>query len=218
MAADGGAGGEANESLQCPTEAQLAVLAAFLEDFDASVGLLAGHPSAAEVTGFLLAPALPKPPGVAGFFAGPLIAPCAEPSMFDPFCQEGRCSRIECTGDGAGWINHVYLDEAPLEAGEDVFEEVTLDNAWSDGADTTALSLEVRATDGDGLSWDLSATGTLGPDAGTLVVVFPALFEAEATLEYGTDRTGHTGSLEIGGHLVATVPPDGGLEPVADCP
>src|SRR5688572_24640045 len=102
--ADGGGGSSAG----CAPDEVLAPLNDFLSAFDGSSSALAGHAGSFEATGFFLAPGLPGPTSIiAEFFS--IFMGCTEAVLFDPACVMGRCTQLECTGRGGGWINHYTL-------------------------------------------------------------------------------------------------------------
>ena len=185
-------------------------------DLVASADLLATHPSENEVTGFLSAPGLPEPPALAASFAGPLVMTCSDPLLYDEFCEEGRCSQIECTGRGPGWINHVWVE--PALAGEWTFEEVHVHLRWSGGTGT-AFDITTTSTAPGGVDVSLTGEGTMDVDAMSVIETFPAMHDAGPTvLEYADDAAGFSGQLTIADVVVADVDVAGHLVPTGDCP
>lgn len=188
-----------------------------MHDMDATAGLLAGHPSQGEVTGFLLAPGLPTPPAYPATFAG-LFMPCMEPVLYDPYCESGGCSQIECTGSGAGWIEHVYLDEA-FEDGDWTFAEVHIHLRWNDGATGTFIDLTTVSAGPDGIDMSMTADGLMDAEDFTVLETFPNMHEAgETALEYTHDDMGYSGTLTIAGVVAAEVDAAGHLVETGDCP
>ncbi|NUP11809.1 MAG: hypothetical protein HOW73_37655 [Polyangiaceae bacterium] len=214
--ADGGAGGTGGGAACAPDDV-LEALNVFLTDFTAATDLLSGHPGELEATGFYLAPGLPKPPGVVAVYAGPLIAPCSEPLTYDPYCEEGRCTRIECTGDGAGWIHHFYLDGAVQSDGFSV-AQLDIDHAWQDGSEGTTFELSLTAAGPEQRTWDGIGTGALEPELGSVEITFAELLGHETVLTYSVTPSTHEGSLVTGGVEVAVVDASGMLVATGDCP
>lgn len=185
-------------------------------DLVSTADLLATHPSEAEVTGFMLAPGLPEPPALAASFAGPLVMTCSQPLLYDEFCEEGRCMQIECTGEGSGWINHVWVE--PAIAGEWSFDEVHLHLHWSGGSGVT-FDIETTSTGPGGEDMSLVGTGEMDVANMSVIETFPALHVAgDTVLEYADDVGGFSGQLTIADVVVAEVDAAGHLEPTGDCP
>jgi hypothetical protein len=186
-------------------------------DLVATAALLATHPSEAEVTSFLLAPGLPDPPALAAQFAGPLIMTCSDPLLYDEFCEMGRCSQIECTGEGSSWISHVWLEPAIVDEPWS-FEEVHIHLHWSGGTGTT-FDIETMATAPGGEDVSLVGTGVMDLDSMSVTETFAALHPAgDTVLEYADDAGGYSGQLTIADVVVAEVDAAGHLEPTGDCP
>lgn len=137
-----------------PTDV-LAAIDRHAMDLVGTAGALAGHPSQVEATGFLLAPALPAPPALAASFAGPLVMTCSEALVYEPSCEEGRCSQLECTGRGAGWRNHLWI-EPPVESKGWTIAAVDVSLVWEEGASGTSFTI---ATPGSSSSPRRSARG-----------------------------------------------------------
>jgi hypothetical protein len=195
----------------------LAAIDQHAHDLVASADLLATHPSEAEVTGFLRAPGLPEPPALTAQYAGPLIMPCSDPLVYEAFCEEGRCSQIECTGQGAGWLNHLWIEPA-LPGEPFAFEEVHLHLRWSGGTGTT-FDITTTSTGPDGIDMSMTADGTMDVDELAVVETYPAIHPAgEAVLTYGDDAAGFSGNLTIADIVVAEVDVGGHLSPTGDCP
>lgn len=185
-------------------------------DLVASADLLATHPSENEVTAFLSAPGLPEPPALVASFAGPLVMTCSDPLLYDEFCEEGRCSQIECTGQGPGWINHVWVE--PALAGEWTFDEVHVHLRWTGGTGT-AFDITTTSTAPGGEDVSLTGEGMMDVDAMSVIETFPAVHAAGPTvLEYADDAAGFSGQLTIADVVVADVDVAGHLVPTGDCP
>jgi hypothetical protein len=210
--AGGGGGGAA-----CLPADVLTELNTFLTSFGQASALLAGHPGPSEATGFFLAPGLPEPPAVVAIFAGPLVMVCSEPLLYDPYCEEGRCSRIECTGDGAGWDFHFYLD-SPLQSDGFSFSQLDIDHHWADGASGTTFDFALVAMGPEDRSWDATGTGALDLESGALDLTFPDLLGHAADLTYLSAPSGDEGTLIVDGVTVATVNGSGQLVATGDCP
>ncbi len=194
MTTTGGAG--------CVPDDVLDPLGEFISAMDASASVVAGHGFAGEAVAFFQAPGLPSPPALLGSFAG-LFMQCSMPVLFDPFCEQGRCSRLECPGRSTNWINHLYLERPPFVAGGFTFDSVTLDVRWSEGSDGVAYDLVVESTGPADRIWNMSATGAIDETTWTLNAVFPSLLDAgEATLSV-SEMAGLTATLAVDGVIVA---------------
>jgi hypothetical protein len=197
----------------------LATLQEHLDSLVATAQVMAGHPGPVEATGFLLAPGLPSPPAVSNVFAGPLIMECATAMSYDPYCEpDGRCSQIECTGRGAGWIMHHWVDPTPFTSGRWSFEEARADTRWADGATGVTFELEVTAT-GEGNDWSMTGTGLMDLEVMEVSEQYPGLFEAgqaEVILSASPEAT--TGAVVIDGITVAATDAQGDLQATGDCP
>lgn len=219
MGGTGGASSSTGGGSSCLPPDVLGLMQAHLDDLDATAGLMAGHPGELEATGFFLAPGLPRPPAVSNVFAGPLIQVCSAPMFYDPYCEEGRCSRIECTGDGAGWIFHFYLQTEPFQSGGWSFAHANVDIAWADGATGVTFTIDVAATGPANHDWTLSGTGAMDTAQLDVTESFPSLFAAGAsTLTYTDTPQGFTGALVVAGVTVATADAQGKLQPTGNCP
>jgi hypothetical protein len=208
-------GGVADE---CPSAEVLAAIDQHAHDLVATAGLLAGHPGPSEANGFLLAPGLPSPPAISAVFAGPLIMPCSAPLSYDPYCEEGRCSQIECTGEGAGWIMHFWLQPASMSGDWD-FDDVTVDSLWIDGNPGLTFDIATVSTGPDGVDMSMTGNGEMDLGGMTVTETFPALHDAgPTTLEYTDDAAGFSGQLTIADVVVATVDAGGHLVPTGECP
>jgi hypothetical protein len=185
-------------------------------DLAATADLLATHPSQNEVTGFLLAPGLPDPPALPASFAG-LFMPCSDPTMFTEYCEMGRCSQIECTGEGSAWIHHLWL-EMPLSEDPWAFDEVDVWLHWS-GGDGVNFDIETSQMGPGGVDVSLVGAGEMGVDSMSVSETFDSLHDAgDAVLEYAEDPAGYSGQLTIAGVVVAEVDAGGHLVPTGDCP
>lgn len=210
-------GGDEDLTACVPTDVFTAIERHAL-DLVGTAGLLAGHPSEAEVTGFLLAPGLPAPPALSASFAGPLVMTCSEPLVYDRFCEEGRCSQIECTGLGAGWRHHLWL-EAPVQSDGWAIEEVDVSIVWEEGATGTWFSIATTGSGPEETDMTMTAAGLMDVDELVFAEEFPGLHPAGVTrLAYTDDSTGYRGQLSIGDVVVAEVDVTGGLTPTGDCP
>ncbi len=211
----GGTGGGTNG--ECVPADVLSELNEFLTTFGQAAALLAGHPGPSEAAGFYLAPGLPEPPAVVATFAGPLIMVCSDPLLYDPYCEQGHCSRIECTGDGAGWDFHFYLD-GPFQSDDFSFSQLDIDHHWADGAAGTTFDFALAATGPADRVWDAIGTGALDLESGALELTFPDLLGHAALLTYLSARSGDEGALVVDAVTVATVNAAGQLVATGDCP
>ena len=216
----GGAGGTdetgGGGAPSCADPAVMAELTDFLSRFEQAASALAGHGASNEAAGFFIAPGLPEPPAIIATFAGLFMA-CTEPVLFDPFCDQGRCTQIECTGDGAGWSYHFSLDETVSAAGFSL-ASVDIAHHWADGESGTTFDFATEATGPGDRSWNATGSGALGQDSATLELTFPTLFGSPAVLTYEVTESSHEGSLIVDGVEIAAVGPTGALEPTGDCP
>lgn len=187
-------------------------------DLVSTAGALAGHASQAEATGFMLAPALPTPPALAASFAGPLVMTCSEPLVYDAFCEEGRCTQLECTGRGAGWRNHVWLEE-PVRSKDWSIESVDISLVWEEGATGTSFTIETQAIAPHGSDASMTAEGTMDVEGLRVVERFPRVQPYGITvLDYAVGDTGFRGGLAIDGVVTAEVDDSGSLVPTGECP
>jgi hypothetical protein len=204
------------EGLECLPPMILAAIDQHAHDLAATASLLATHPSTNEVTGFLLAPGLPDPPALPASFAG-LFMPCSDPTMFTEYCEMGRCSQIECTGEGSAWIHHLWL-EMPLSEDPWAFDEVDVWLHWS-GGDGVNFDIETSQMGPGGVDVSLVGAGEMGVDSMSVSETFDSLHDAgDAVLEYAEDPAGYSGQLTIAGVVVAEVDAGGHLVPTGDCP
>jgi hypothetical protein len=172
---DGGEGGSDSGS-HCADyldEEVLGVLSVHAHDLSLSAILLAGHASEREMVGFFVVPGLSGEDGVPGSFLIP-VDTCSEPTMFDPFCEMNRCSRLACTGEGAGWTVSYWLEE-PAQIAEFDFESARVDTTWADGATGIGFELQTAATGPGDRAWDVIGSGTMDVDAIEATVTFQKL-------------------------------------------
>lgn len=206
-----GAGGAPD----CAPEEVLLELNAFLSVFESAIEAVAGHASSNEATGFFLAPGLPQPPSTPGEFAS-IFMPCTRATLFVPYCTMGRCTQLECTGDGAGWVNHFTLEQ-PLEARGFRFEELAIEHHWTDGADGTTFDYALTASGPEDRGWDATGSGALDPMSGEIELTFPALLGGTGVLTFSASMDGYSGALLAADTAVATVSARGLLEPTDAC-
>lgn len=197
-------------------EIDFEVLELHLADLVGIAELTATHPGPKEAVSFFTAP------GYGTFdvaYAGPLIMECSEPLMYDPYCEEGRCSQISCTGQGAGWEVRTWLEPAPVTKGDFEFSAMETKTAWADGETGMSFTLTSTAVRGQE-DWSVSGLGTLNL-AKTMTVeeTFPALVPGATTvLTDAVDGQVHAGALTVDGVEIAIVTPDGHLQPTGQCP
>lgn len=209
---------DADDFMACLPAEVVDALELHVLELSATAGLLAGHPSADEVTGFLLAPGLASPPAFPAAFAGPLVMPCDEPLFYAPFCEEGRCSQIECTGLGAGWRNHIAIDR-PVSTGRWFFEAAEVVIEWQEGATGVGFDIITEARGPAGANVSMIAAGRMDEDEVRLLATFPALHRAGATtFEFVDDAAGYRGQLAIDDVVVAELDAAARLRPTGDCP
>jgi hypothetical protein len=205
------------ETTACLPMEVLAAIDQHATDLAATAAGLAGHPSRVEATGFFLAPGLPAPPALSASFAGPLVMVCSEPLVYDPFCEEGRCSQLECTGRGAGWRNHLWLEQ-PVQNDGWLIEEVDVSIVWEEGGTGTSFTIETIATAPNGRDASMTANGVMDVDTLGVVERFTELHpEGETKLVYIDDPSGHRGRLTIDDEMGAEVDAMGRLVPADAC-
>lgn len=203
----------------CLPDGAVDVLQRHLEHVDSAVGLLVGHPSSVEAIAFLDAPGFEGP---LNYFS--LFQPCAEPTLYDEYCdpETGLCSQIECTGDGAGWVVHLRNGRA-LDAGAFHFEAITGTVAWADGSEGFDWTVASTGTDDGGIDWSTTGAGSVTPSGSswswTLAEALPAMSPAgpaDLTVEHGP--SGGSGSVVIGAVTVATIGDELAITATGDCP
>jgi hypothetical protein len=185
-------------------------------DLAITASLLADHPSTNEVTGFLLAPGLSDPPALPSQFAS-LFMPCSDVVLYEPYCESGRCSQIECTGEGSAWINHMWIEPA-IDGDPWSFEEVHLHQSWSGG---TGIGFDITtiSTGPDGTDMSLTGSGEMDVSSMYFTETFPALHPAGLSVfEYAEDAIGYSGQLTIVDTVVAEVDDLGHLVSTGECP
>jgi hypothetical protein len=214
-----GAGGQGGATAaSCLPADTLAVLQEHLDKMSLIAELLAGHPGVQEATGFLTAPALPDPPGVGALYAS-LIAPCdGEAFEYDPYCDQGTCSRIGCTGEGAGWTMTVWLEE-PFEGGGFVIESAEIVNRWTEDDSGTGVTIAVEAIGPEDRDWSFNGAGRFEVDGLSLTYGFDAWVEgAPADMTWSVDADGTIGEILSGDVVVAALDEQGHFEPTGFCP
>jgi hypothetical protein len=213
---DGGSAG--GEPAACLTAEALDLLQQHLDEMSRSAELLAGHRSAAEATGFLLAPALPSPPGVGALYAS-LIAPCdGQAYEYEPYCDQGTCSRIGCTGEGAGWRMTTWIEE-PYEGDGFATASAEVVNTWTEDATGTEVAIAVVATGPDDRDWSFVGTGAFDEEGLALAYSFDAWVGGEpAEMLWVVDADGTIGEIAAGDVVVAAIGDDGHFELTGDCP
>lgn len=203
MACGGDDAGDNPGSSSCIDDATLTTLSEHAEMLRMSAALLAGHPQAREATGFFRFPGLEV--GRTAVFAGPLIMKCAEAMSYDEFCEDdGLCSRIECTGEGAGWEMHFWLP-APIE-GEVAYASASVDTVWADGDTGITFTAASQVADGEDRDWSMSASGRMDVDWFEIEEIYPGLVTDDATVLtiMDTSEGVHGGTLTVGGIPIAT--------------
>jgi hypothetical protein len=213
----GGSGGTGGAS-ECAPPDVLSVLQEYLDDLHLSADLLATHPSAVEAVGFFHAPGLPQPPANGASFYS-LFMVCSGPVLYDPYCDQGLCSQLECTSNDASWANHLSIDSPPQTHGDFTYLNATIDIAWMDGATGIAFGTMTESTGANATNWSLSGTGTMDTMGVTLQADFPALFpRGSATLTYEGGMNAFSGGIVIGEVLIAEVDASGKLVATGFCP
>ncbi|MBL9100965.1 MAG: hypothetical protein JNL82_08405 [Myxococcales bacterium] len=186
-----------------------------IADLTGIAGLLAGHPGPLEATSFYTAP---------GFamsqvsFAGPLVMTCSMPLMYDMFCEQGHCSQLSCTGEGAGWSVRTWLEPAPTSQNGFTYDSIEVVCDWADGAPGISYTRAATASRGRE-DWTVTGQGTMGPTTMTVDEMFPGLVPGASTVltDMAVDGV-HEGALTVDGVEIAIVTPDGHLEPTGECP
>jgi hypothetical protein len=202
----GTGGGTGGAGATCLPADVLEVLQTHLDDMSASAQYLAGHAGAQEATALLLAPGMPNPPGISGLYAT-LIGPCTdgEPSEYDPYCDQGTCSQIGCTGEGAGWTMTTWLDE-PYEGEGFSITSVEIVNTWTEGDPGTTITIAVEATGPEDRDWSFVGTGALDEDGVSLAYAFDAWVAGRAAaMDWSVTTEGTIGEITAGDVVVATI-------------
>jgi hypothetical protein len=208
-----------DETTLCLPQSAADLLATHLSRVDGVMGLVAGYPTDQQVVSFLEVPGFPGPIEYAT-----LAEACAEPSSFEAFCDpiSGLCSRIECTGFGAGWVAHLYSEEV-LVRGDMMFDHVSSSVSWDDAAAGLGWTARSTVSSADGTDWSVIGAGALdiGPDGWTwqLEETFPDLLPAfETVLAVTHGPTGGVGTVTANGTVLAEVDGTLGVNPTTTCP
>jgi hypothetical protein len=195
----------------CPSPEILAVLDDHIAQLGASGEMPAGHPGEREATAFFLFPGLES--GTAAILAGPLVMSCSSAISYDEYCgkEEGYCSQIECTGEGASWIMHLRL-AGRLVIGEWELISATVDNHWAEGQLGTTFTIAADITGPGGTDFSFSGEGTMDPQAVMITETYPSLLgDGSLTVTFTETPTSHAGQVTVDGDLVATADPGSGL-------
>ncbi len=174
-----------------------------VEALRATADLTSTHPGAREAVGFFLFPRLELQR--TAVFAGPLIMACNGAFMYDEFCEDdGLCSRIECTGEAAGWKMHFYV-KAPVGV-ELRYSTATVDTHWVDGG--TGITFDLAATtSGTTEDWSVMGSGEMDVMFLSVQLSYPALSRAGVvTVTAKVERDGtDLGDVVVDGEVVASV-------------
>ncbi|HSF19369.1 MAG TPA: hypothetical protein VLK65_27845 [Vicinamibacteria bacterium] len=194
----------------------LDVLTTHIHDLEASANLLTGHPSEREMVCFFSAPGLTGDYGVPAAFIFP-VEVCSKPVQFDPYCEDNRCSRLSCTGEGAGWVVSYYLEQ-PASYSTFQFASARLDCAWRESAPGISFTVQTLATDAQGRRWDMAGSGTMDPNALDATETFPALCPRGAlALRVRSSPSGGEATLSLGGVPIAVLDASEKLVPTGSC-
>ena len=200
---------------RCVPASLLSTMDALVEEFRLSADLAQTHPGPREAVGFYLFPKLDLKR--AGVFAGPLIMECNGAFMYDEFCEEdGLCSRIECTGQGASWKMHFYV-KSPVGT-DPSYQVANVTTAWADGA--TGLTFETSATTSGTEDWSMTGSGAMDLELLDLKLTYPSLVPGGAVeLTARVEQDGvHRGEVTVAGDVAATADPvTGRYVAVDDC-
>jgi hypothetical protein len=192
----------------------------FLDQLSGSGGSLADWAAADELTGFVMAPGLPQPPGIA-LHQSELGEACSAPFVSDEVCS-GRsppfsCMSYECSGMGAGWITR--LRTQPVDTGDWAFEDARVATSWVDGADRVTFVIASTGSGPGDRDWSCTGSGFAARSELQVTVELPALHdEGPTTLEYRATAALREGELRIGTRVVATVDAAGTLVAETGCP
>jgi len=212
---DSGTGPDPTPAL-CLDPALLDALDAHAQQLRFAAQLLAGHPGEREAVGFFLFPGLDVQR--TAVYAGPLVEACSEPLLYDKYCEDdGLCSRIECTGEGAGWVMHFRLQRRVTGAVD--YNAAIVDTAWADGDD--GITFEIGSTAGDGdRDWSVAGDGRMDIDSVTVTETYAELApEGSVVLTLSEEITGtHAGTITVAGQVVAIADPAAGrYRPAEGC-
>lgn len=213
-AGNGGAdagGPDASAASAYPSAAVLALLDEHIAQLGGAAGMIAGHPGDREATGFYLFPGLD--PGTLAIFAGPLVMACSTAMSYDEYCGDGDlyCSQIVCTGQGAGWIMHLRLQQ-PTTSGEFQFTTATIDNSWMDMDVGTDFTIAAAITGPGGVDFSFTGSGRMDPEAMELTKTYPSLVEAgPLVITFTETPMSQTGEAKVGTETVATTDATGKL-------
>jgi hypothetical protein len=212
-----GCSGAPGTSPACLDASTLEILTAHAEQMRISAELLAGHAGEREATAFFQFPGLEL--NRSALYAGPLVATCSVPLLYDEYCEEdGLCSRLECTGMGAGWEFHLYLAAATV-SGSFRYESASVDTAWADGDDGITFLIASEATGAGETDWSVDGQGRMDTNSLDLEERYPGLVPSgTVTLTLREDETTHSGSIAIDDVAVAEMnPTTGRFTPVGTC-
>jgi hypothetical protein len=201
----------------CLDASTIEILDVHAEQMRISAELLAGHAGEREATAFFQFPGME--PGRSALYAGPLVETCTAPLLYDEYCdEEGLCSRLECTGMGAGWEFHLRLAAATV-SGNFRYESATVDTAWADGDDGITFLVASEATGANATDWSVDGHGRMDTDSLELEERYPGLVSSGTTvLTLHDDETTHSGSIAIDDVVVAEAnPTTGRFTAVATC-
>jgi len=212
---DAGTGPDGTPAL-CLDPAILEVLDAHAEQLRVAAAQLAGHPGEREAVGFFLFPRLDVQR--TAVYAGPLVEVCSEPLRYDPFCEhDGLCGRIECSGQGAGWVMHFRLQQRV--PGTVDYDRAMVDTAWADGDDGITFEMRSIAVDGD-RDWSVAGEGRMDIDSVTVTETYAGLSPQGSVVLTLSEQIAdtHAGTITVAGQVVATADPAAGLyRPAPGC-
>lgn len=197
-AGDGDTGGPADtaEAPVCLGEPHAAVLSEHLATLRYTADAVEGHPSSMEAVSFLALP------GVLGSVAtyATLVEACSAPLTFDPACDAETCSRLSCTGDGAGWSVETWFVAEEAD-GWAVAEGRTVTTWDPDVPEAVAFTLAAGLRSPGGDDWTVEGAGAFAGGV-TLTETFAALIPGVVlTLVY----TGDAGTISVDGAVVARI-------------
>ncbi len=202
----GGTTADTAAPVTCPPQAVLDILEGHTNDLASSLGFLQGHPGRREAVSMMALPGW----NVVGPTFATLIAACAGPLLYDPWCDVDACFRLECVNPGASWLQHVALRE-PLQGNPALHAgwthtSGTTDLLWDEPSGDLTLTIADAATDPTGLDWSMAGTVVMRSNGQIEIgedypAVVPEPLQILAGYHLATHAT--TGGVEVGGVRVA---------------
>ncbi|MFT4626236.1 MAG: hypothetical protein ACI8PZ_004913 [Myxococcota bacterium] len=163
----------------CPSDEHLEVISRHLDDLAGDATFALTHPGPRESVGFVSLPAWGG--GPVNYFS--LFMECADPLVFDAYCDGDLCWQTECIDPGRSWIQHGSINGAPLVRAD--LWEFTDGHAsveWiDDGSSDFTVSFDGHINDPAGADFSLTGTGTVHGEIMEVVAGYPGLVAGHAT-------------------------------------